>query len=60
MSVEFLTGQVYIGKLVGGEASLDSIRSKVGTFNIWPGKCRRTFVTKPRNPIEHLLALCAL
>jgi len=42
MPVEFLTGQVnYIGKLVGGEASLDSIRSSVGTFNICPGKCHR-------------------
>ena len=29
----------YVGRLVGGEASLDSIRSRVGTFNIWPGKC---------------------
>jgi len=36
-----LFGICYIGKFVGGEASLDSMRSKVGTFNIWPGKCHR-------------------
>ena len=31
----------YVGKFVGGAASFDSIRSRVGTLRICPGKCHK-------------------